>query len=107
MSEEQKVQEQATVVEKGIKNLFKNLYKDFKYEVVLAVVGIVVGYIFVYNQADYLSMLGRKVGLFSLMMLLYYISSFTKFGKLNLDENDKKKLNIAILIAAAIVIAFG
>ena len=78
-------------------------------ELILAIVGIVIGYIFVFDQKEFIAMLGRKVGLCGLLTLVWYAIRRARIGMINWNEKEewRKIYALVLLIAYAIVIALG
>ena len=78
-------------------------------ELILAIVGIVIGYIFVFDQKEFIAMLGRKVGLCGLLTFVWYAVRRVRIGMINWSEKEewRKIYALVLLIAYAIVIALG
>jgi len=78
-------------------------------EIILATVGIIIGYIFVFDQKEFIAMLGRKVGLCGLLTFVWYAIRRTRIGMINWNEKEewRKIYALVLLIAYAIVIALG
>jgi len=87
----------------------KTVIKRSYLELVLAIIGIVVGYIFVFNQSEFIAMLGRKVGLCGLLTITWYSVRRARVGRINWSENEdwRKIYALVLLIAYATVIALG
>ncbi|RKX64087.1 MAG: hypothetical protein DRP34_00225 [Thermodesulfobacteriota bacterium] len=79
------------------------------FELVLAIVGIIIGYIFVFDQKEFIAMLGRKVGLCGLLTFVWYAIRRARIGMINWNEKGewRKIYALVLLIAYAIVIALG
>ena len=78
-------------------------------ELILVVVGIIVGYIFVFDQKEFIAMLGRKVGLCGLLTFVWYAVRRVRIGMINWNEKEewRKIYALILLLAYAIVIALG
>ena len=78
-------------------------------ELVLAIVGIAIGCLFVFDQKEFIAMLGRKVGLCGLLTFVWYMVRRTRIGTINWNEKEewRKIYALVLLIAYAIVIALG
>jgi len=78
-------------------------------ELILAIVGIAIGYIFVFDQKEFIAMLGRKVGLCGLLTFIWYIVRRVRIGTINWNEKEewRKIYALVLLLAYAIVIALG
>jgi len=78
-------------------------------EIILATVGIIIGYIFVFDQKEFIAMLGRKVGLCGLLTFVWYAIRRARIGMINWNEKEewRKIYALVLLIAYAIVIALG
>jgi len=78
-------------------------------EIILAIVGIIIGYIFVFDQKEFIAMLGRKVGLCGLLTFVWYAVRRVRIGMINWNEKEewRKIYALVLLLAYAIVIALG
>ena len=93
----------------GENNKMLTAIKRSYLEFILAIVGIVVGYIFVFDQKEFIAMLGRKVGLCGLLTFVWYAIRRARIGMINWNEKEewRKIYALILLLAYAIVIALG
>ena len=93
----------------GENNKMLTAIKRSYLEFILAIVGIVVGYIFVFDQKEFIAMLGRKVGLCGLLTFVWYAVRRARIGMINWNEKEewRKIYALILLLAYAIVIALG
>ena len=76
----------------------KTVIKRSYLELVLAIAGIVIGYVFVFNQSEFIAMLGRKVGLCGLLTITWYGVRRARVGKINWNENeDWRKIYLSLI----------
>ena len=93
----------------GENNKMLTVIKRSYLEFILAIVGIIVGYIFVFDQKEFIAMLGRKVGLCGLLTFVWYAVRRARIGMINWNEKEewRKIYALILLLAYAIVIALG
>jgi membrane associated rhomboid family serine protease len=76
-------------------------------EVILAVIGLFVGLYFVFSPYEFIAMVGRKAGLCGLVTAVWYVIRLMRLGTIEWKDPWDKVYALVLLLAYALIIAFG
>lgn len=90
-----------------MKEIVERMKNFYRFDFVICIIGLLIGLIFVFDFSQYISMIGRKIGLASLAMLIYYPVRYTKIGQIEWRDPYDKIYSLVILLVIGLIIAFG